>query len=80
MATPLDIVMSVYLGIVILLIVGGNSLVIASFIFGSRRMKTYTNYFIVNLAVADLLVGILSIPYWIYVKTIRESLVLFPLG
>lgn len=69
MVSALKTVMSVYLGVVIVFILAGNILVICAFVLGSRRMKTYTNYFIVNLAISDLLVGIFSGPYWIYIAT-----------
>jgi len=80
MISPLNIAIAVLLGIIIICILAGNSLVICAFALGSRRMKTYTNYFIVNLAVSDLLVGILSGPYWIYIATLprHESTREFP--
>lgn len=46
------------------LAVFGNGLVVASFIRYSR-LRTITNYFVVSLAVADILVGLVSIPIWI---------------
>ena len=72
MISPLNIAVAVLLGIIIICILAGNSLVICAFTLGSRRMKTYTNYFIVNLAISDLLVGILSGPYWIYIATRKK--------
>lgn len=38
---------------------------IAAF-FTTSKLKTKTNYFIVSLAVADLLVGMFSVPMWVY--------------
>ena len=46
------------------LAVFGNGLVVGSFIRHSR-LRTITNYFVVSLAVADILVGLTSIPIWI---------------
>jgi hypothetical protein len=43
----------------------GNVLVIAAF-FTTPKLKTKTNYFIVSLAVADLIVGTFSVPMWMY--------------
>jgi len=49
----------------VFLIVTGNLLVIIAFLT-TPKLKTKTNYFIFSLAVADLLVGLFSIPLWIY--------------
>ena len=46
---------------VLLLGVGGNLLVIAV-MYKTRRMRTVTNYFITNLAIADLLVLVFCLP------------------
>lgn len=54
-------------GAVALLAVGGNMLVI--FIITTRpRMQTVTNYFIVNLAVGDMITGLLAIPFKFQVR------------
>lgn len=50
--------------IIAFLAVFGNGLVVASFCRHSR-LRTITNYFVVSLAVADILVGVISIPIWI---------------
>ena len=50
--------------IIAFLAVFGNGLVVGSFIRHSR-LRTITNYFVVSLAVADILVGVISIPIWI---------------
>lgn len=54
-----------YLFQVTFLTVFGNVMVIFAFIFGPRSIRTLTNYFLVNLSVSDLLVGFISIPFWI---------------
>ncbi|RZF42627.1 hypothetical protein LSTR_LSTR001422 [Laodelphax striatellus] len=54
----------VYVGCEILVAIGaifGNTLVITAF-RRERRLRRRTNYYIVSLAVADLLVGLLGIP------------------
>src|SRR6218665_746187 len=48
--------------LVVLLSVGGNTLVVVS-IVAHQRMKTVTNYFILNLACADMLTAVLCIPF-----------------
>ena len=50
--------------LLILAVLFGNSLVIGIFC-KYRPIRTVTNYFIVSLATADILVGLLSIPIWI---------------
>ena len=52
------------LGIIEVLILFGNALVITAFFKGPRRIRTITNYFVVNLAISDLMVGVLSVPFW----------------
>ncbi|XP_057307485.1 octopamine receptor Oamb-like [Hydractinia symbiolongicarpus] len=54
-----------YLTLVVILTLLGNCLVISAFVLGPRSIRTYTNYFVVNLAVTDLMVGCLSLPFWI---------------
>ncbi|XP_032221810.2 octopamine receptor 1 [Nematostella vectensis] len=56
---------SVFYIILALLIIGGNSLVIAAY-RSNPRLQTVTNSFLVGLAVSDLLVGLVSIPLWLY--------------
>ncbi|NWR83274.1 DRD4 protein, partial [Furnarius figulus] len=51
--------------LLILLIVGGNGLVCLS-VCTERALKTTTNYFIVSLAVADLLLAVLVLPLYVY--------------
>eukprot|EP00795_Rhopilema_esculentum_P012364 gene12364-3020_t len=50
--------------LLVLAVLFGNSLVIGIFC-KYRPIRTVTNYFIVSLATADILVGLLSIPIWI---------------
>lgn len=50
-----------------LFVILGNILVIAAFRFNSR-LRTINNTFLVGLAVSDLLVGLISIPLWIYFR------------
>lgn len=49
----------------ILCVVGGNLLVCLS-VCSERALQTATNYFIVSLAVADLLLALLVLPLYVY--------------
>ena len=53
--------------ILAIIIILGNTLVITAFAT-DRRLRTTTNEFLVGLAVSDLLVGVISIPIWIYLS------------
>ena len=58
---PMIVVYTVAYGVVFLLSVVGNGLVVCV-VFRTPSMRSVTNYFIVNLAVADLLVGWFCLP------------------
>ena len=44
----------------------GNALVVTAF-FTYRPLRTFTNYFIISLVIADLLVGVICMPVWVVV-------------
>lgn len=50
------------LAIINVLVIVGNCLVIAA-VFCSHKLRSVTNFFIVSLAVADLLVGLAVLPF-----------------
>ena len=56
-----NIIMTVYLVVVLVLTVAGNLLVIAV-VIAYQRLQQVTNYFIVSLAVSDLLIAALTLP------------------
>ena len=64
-----QIIELVFLGQIAVLILLGNILVILAFSKGPRRIRTYTNYFVINLAVCDILVGCISVPIWMCMRT-----------
>lgn len=58
--------LALILGIpLILVIILGNVLVCLS-VLTERSLKTATNYFIISLAVADLLLAVLVLPLYVY--------------
>lgn len=56
----------------ILVIILGNILVCLS-VLTERSLKTATNYFIISLAVADLLLAVLVLPLYVY-SEVSETL------
>lgn len=56
------VLLGVVLSVVILLTIGGNVLVCLA-VCASRRLRCLTNCFIVSLAVTDLLLGLLVLPF-----------------
>lgn len=58
----IDVVSSIFLCAVILLVLFGNTLVVLA-VATTRKLRTVTNVFIVNLACADLLLGVLILPF-----------------
>ncbi|GIY46151.1 hypothetical protein CEXT_745791 [Caerostris extrusa] len=56
------ILLSCCYGLISLISIIGNFCVLV-IVFTSRRMRTVTNYFIANLAVADIIIGMFSIPF-----------------
>lgn len=51
--------------LLIVVIIGGNLLVCLS-VLTEKALKTTTNYFIVSLAVADLMLAVLVLPLFVY--------------
>ncbi|KAH3871652.1 hypothetical protein DPMN_034861 [Dreissena polymorpha] len=47
----------------ILLISAGGNLVVVWIVLAHKRMRTVTNYFLVNLALADFLISQLNLPF-----------------
>ncbi|GIY42361.1 substance-P receptor [Caerostris darwini] len=60
--TSLVIILSCCYGTISLVSVVGN-LSVLLIVAVSRRMRTVTNYFIANLAVADIVIGLFAIPF-----------------
>lgn len=56
------ILLTMVLAVIVLLTISGNVLVIASVVLNAN-LRTTTNYFIANLAIADLLLGTTVLPF-----------------
>ncbi|XP_077504600.1 RYamide receptor-like [Amblyomma americanum] len=56
------VLLSIFYGLISLVAVAGNFMVMW-IVATSRRMQTVTNFFIANLAVADIIIGLFSIPF-----------------
>ena len=65
-AGPVEIFFLVCLMIVIIF---GNGLVYLAFSTVDRKLRTITNYFVINLAVSDILVGTFSMSFWLCLRT-----------
>lgn len=64
--TASTVVLSALIGLVCVVTITGNTLVIVAFAVDSK-LRTYGNYFILNLALSDLIVGLLIGIYAPYV-------------
>lgn len=73
----LTIIIALITSLMSLVTIIGNMLVITAFII-DKEIRTYSNYFILNLSIADLLIGLLIPPYtpflllnrkWIFGRT-----------
>lgn len=62
--------------LLIVVIICGNLLVCLS-VYREKALKTTTNYFIVSLAVADLMLAVLVLPLFIYVEVSKIYLTIF---
>ena len=61
-STFVGVVLGVTLGIVTAVTITGNGLVLVA-IYTNRHLRGTTHYFIANLAVADLLLGVIVLPF-----------------
>ena len=64
---PVNITSAVAVGLVIVLTIFGNAIVCASF-YTFRDLRTICNYFIISLAISDILVAILGMPFWLVLQ------------
>lgn len=59
--------------LLIVVIICGNLLVCLS-VYKEKALKTTTNYFIVSLAVADLLLAVLVLPLFVYAEVSERTM------
>ena len=72
--TPMFVTISVLYGLISIVSVVGNFLIILV-VMKNRRMQNVTNYFICNLAMADIVIGIFVLPFQVlYLKIIFDVL------
>ena len=67
------IILSLFYGIISFVAVVGNALVIW-IIATSKNFHTVTNYFIANLALADITIGLFSIPFQVRINSFVLSI------
>ncbi|KAM8876727.1 dopamine receptor D4b [Synchiropus picturatus] len=56
------------LGILLIVVVSGGNLLVCLSVYLEKALKTTTNYFIVSLAFADLLLALLVLPLFVYAE------------
>ena len=66
-----DIAFVVVFCILALIIVFGNSLVIGA-VQVNRRLRTTSNMLLISLATADILIGTISVPLYVYVSVTHD--------
>lgn len=49
--------------VAILIVASGGNLIVVWIVLAHKRMRTVTNYFLVNLAIADFLISVLNMPF-----------------
>ena len=55
-------------GFLVIIILFGNGLVVSAYIRNKRLRKAATHTFIIGLAAADFLVGLVSLPIWMFIS------------
>ncbi|XP_050049470.1 probable G-protein coupled receptor No9 [Dermacentor andersoni] len=67
---PVTVALFLVLGFINVLVIFGNLLVMVA-VLASTKLRTVTNYFVVSLAVADLSVGLVVLPYSIALEVLE---------
>ena len=69
--TGIVVLLSIFYGVISLVAVVGNVLVMWV-VVTSRMLQSVINYFIANLALADIIIGLFSIPFQVNFYASRE--------
>ena len=62
-----NITAAIFVALLILITLIGNGLVCASF-YTFRDLRTLCNYYIISLCVADMLVALIAMPFWLMLQ------------
>ena len=62
-----NVVAAAFVAVLIILALGGNFIVCASF-YTFRDLRTKCNYFIISLAISDILVALVAMPFWLTIQ------------
>lgn len=67
-----NIVAAVFVALLIVVALGGNLTVVASF-YIFRDLRTKCNFFIISLAISDILVALIAMPFWLTIQLTRND-------
>uniref|UniRef100_A0A673C3Y2 Dopamine receptor D4 n=1 Tax=Sphaeramia orbicularis TaxID=375764 RepID=A0A673C3Y2_9TELE len=67
-AVPVHNVPALVFGVVLIVVVTGGNVLVCVSVYLEKALKTTTNYFIVSLAFADLLLAVLVLPLFVYAE------------
>ena len=67
-----NIVAAVFVALQIVVALGGNFIVIASFCT-FRDLRTKCNFFIISLAISDILVALIAMPFWLTLQLTQNE-------
>lgn len=60
-------------GILLIVIIAGGNVLVCLSVYLEKALKTTTNYFIVSLAFADLLLAVLVLPLFVYAEVRNDQ-------
>lgn len=61
-------------GILLIVVIAGGNVLVCVSVYLEKALKTTTNYFIVSLAFADLLLAVLVLPLFVYAQVRSKTL------